>query len=160
VAAAYEGFAIAEDGVGLVRRFEDDLARALRRFRAPARSRAVTLVTGELYGPRLARLLAPLAIHGVHARIAAVPNDFFGRAIGVAGLLTGQDIQRYLTTLPDLGEEVLVSAVCLRDGDGVFLDDLTPADLTTDLGVPVRPVEPAARALLAALRSSAIPLRA
>ena len=160
VAAAYEGFAIAEDGVGLVRRFEDGLARALRRFRAPARSRAVTLVTGELYGQRLSRLLTPLAIHGLHARIAAVPNDFFGRAIGVAGLLTGQDIQRYLTTLPDLGEEVLVPAVCLRDADGVFLDDLTPADLAADLGVPIRPVEPTARALLAALRGSAIRLRA
>jgi putative radical SAM enzyme (TIGR03279 family) len=153
VAAAYEGFAIAEDGVGLVRRFEDDLARGLRRFRAPARSRAVTLVTGALYGPRLRKLLAPLAVHGLDARVAAVSNDFFGRAIGVAGLLTGQDIQRHLAALPDLGDEVLVPAICLRDGDGVFLDDLTPADLAADLGVPIRPVEPTARALLAALRA-------
>ena len=111
---------MAEDGIGLVRRFEDDLQRALRRFRSPARSRALTVVTGELYGPRLSRLLAPLAAHGLDARVAAVPNDFFGRAITVAGLLTGQDIQRHLTRLPDLGEEVLVPAVCLRDTDGVF----------------------------------------
>src|SRR5213078_147403 len=32
-AADYEGFAVAEDGIGLVRRLEDDLQRALRRFR-------------------------------------------------------------------------------------------------------------------------------
>jgi NifB/MoaA-like Fe-S oxidoreductase len=83
--------------------------------------------------------------------VAAVPNDFFGRAIGVAGLLTGQDIQRHLATRPDLGEEVLIPAVMLRDRDGVFLDDMTPNDLATDLGVPVRVVEPTARALLAAL---------
>ena len=38
-ARAYEGFAVAEDGVGLVRRFEDDLARAVRRGRR-ARRRA------------------------------------------------------------------------------------------------------------------------
>jgi putative radical SAM enzyme (TIGR03279 family) len=157
-APAYEGFAIAEDGIGLVRRFEDDIARALRARRArprpqgrPERPRTVTVVTGEMYAPRLERLLAPLAAHGLDARVAAIPNDFFGRAIGVAGLLTGQDIQRHLSTLSDLGEEVLIPAVTLRDRDGVFLDDLTPKDLATDLGVPVRPVEPTARALIAAL---------
>src|SRR5438876_988820 len=35
---------------------------------------------------------------------------------------------------------------------GVLLDDATPADLARDLGVPVRVVEPSARALLRALR--------
>jgi hypothetical protein len=34
---------------------------------------------------------------------------------------------------------------------GVFLDDLTPGDLAAALGVPVRPIEPGARALLEAL---------
>jgi len=153
-AVAYEGFPVAEDGVGLVRRFEDDLARALRRFRAPARHRVLTVVTGEMYGPRLVRLLAPLAGHGVETHVAAVPNDFFGRAIAVAGLLTGRDVQRHLAALPHLGEEVLVPTVALRDGDGVFLDDFTLRDLSADLGVPVRAVEPSARALLQALRST------
>jgi hypothetical protein len=46
---------------------------------------------------------------------------------------------------------VLVPAVALRDGEGVFLDDLTPADLARALGVPVTPVEPDAAALLRAL---------
>ena len=153
-AAAYEGFSIAEDGIGLVRRFEDDLVRSLSRPRVRTRVRRVTVVTGEMYGPRLARLLAPLAGHGLDARVAAVPNEFFGRAIAVAGLLTGQDVQRHLSTLDDLGEEILIPSVMLRDGDGVFLDDLTPADLASDLGVSVRPVEPSARALLAALHVS------
>jgi len=53
--------------------------------------------------------------------------------------------------LDRLGDEVLVPAVAVRDGDGVFLDDVTPADLARDLGVPVRVVEPSARALLRAL---------
>jgi putative radical SAM enzyme (TIGR03279 family) len=150
-AEAYEGFAVAEDGVGLVRRFEDALASGLRRFRAPARARALTLVSGELYGARLAERLAPLAAAGVAARVAAVPNDFFGRTIGVAGLLTGGDVQRHLAALGDLGDEVLVPAAAVRETDGVFLDDRTPADLARDLGVPVRVVEPSAPALLRAL---------
>jgi putative radical SAM enzyme (TIGR03279 family) len=150
-ADAYEGFAIAEDGIGLVRRFEDDFARSSRRPRATSGARRVTVVTGEMYGPRLARLLAPLAAHGIEARVAAVPNEFFGRAIAVAGLLTGQDVQKYLSACDDLGEEVLIPSVMLRDRDGVFLDDVTPRDLADDLGVAVRSVEPTARALLAAL---------
>src|SRR5690242_1447758 len=52
-AGAYEGFAVAEDGIGLVRRFEDAWARALRRRLAPpSRPRRVTVVTGELFAPR------------------------------------------------------------------------------------------------------------
>jgi putative radical SAM enzyme (TIGR03279 family) len=134
-AEAYEGFSIAEDGVGLVRRFEDGFARARQRSRR--RARRVTVVSGALYAPRLARLLSEFP----EARVTAVPNAFFGGSVAVAGLLTGQDIQRHLAGLGDLGEAVLIPAVALRDGEGVFLDDLTPAEVARALGVPVVPVE-------------------
>ena len=150
-AAAYEGFAVAEDGIGLVRRFEDGFGRSLRRI--PARAggrRAVTVVTGELYAPRMAALLARLRIEGLSARLAPVANDWFGHGIGVAGLLTGRDIQSQLADR-ELGDEVLIPAVALRDGAGVFLDDMTPADLAASLGVPVTAVEPTAPELIAAL---------
>src|SRR5438045_6269146 len=55
-ADAYEGFAIAEDGIGLVRRFEDGFAQGTRRLRK-SRSRRVTVVSGAMYAPRLAALL-------------------------------------------------------------------------------------------------------
>src|SRR5256885_4975486 len=54
-ADAYEGFAVAEDGIGLVRRFEDGVERARRRRRAAGRPLDVTLVSGSLYAPRLPR---------------------------------------------------------------------------------------------------------
>jgi len=44
--------------------------------------------------------------------------------------------------------------VAVRDGDGLFLDDLTPADLARDLGVPVKMVQPTPGALLKAIRDS------
>ena len=150
-AEAYEGFLVAEDGIGLVRRFEDDLARAAARPRAEPSGRRVTVVSGTLYGPRLA---ARLASPAPGARVVSVPNHFFGGTVAVAGLLTGQDIQRELAGAGDLGEAVLVPAVALRDGEGVFLDDLTPADLSRSLGVPVVMVEPSARALSRALRGA------
>jgi putative radical SAM enzyme (TIGR03279 family) len=149
-AVAYEGFPIAEDGIGLARRFEDGFARAVRRRRGrEAPGRAVTVVSGTLYAPRLARLLASLP--GARGRVAAVTNRHFGGSVSVAGLLTGGDIQRHLAALGDLGEAVIVPAVALRDGDGVFLDDATPDDLSRELGLPVQVIEAEPRALLRAL---------
>jgi putative radical SAM enzyme (TIGR03279 family) len=150
-AEAYEGFAIAEDGIGLVRRFEDAFAHAGRRRPAGATAR-LTVVSGTLYAPRLARLLGTLPAAG--ARVVAVPNRHFGGSLSVAGLLTGGDIQRHLAGLGDLGAAVLVPAVAVRDGDGVFLDDVTPAELSRELGVPVRVTEPEPRALLRALAAA------
>jgi putative radical SAM enzyme (TIGR03279 family) len=148
-ADAYEGFAIAEDGIGLVRRFEDGLRRALRRRRTVSVPRDVTLVSGTLYAPRLERLVT--SIPGAVARVAAVPNEFFGGSVSVAGLLTGRDVARHLATLPALGEAIVVPAVALRERDGVFLDDMTCGDLAAALGVPVRVVEPEPAALLSAV---------
>ena len=153
-AAAYEGFAIAEDGIGLVRKFEDGFHRSVARRTRVARAGALTIVTGEMFAPRLRALLAAGGCDPATIRVAAVPNDFFGPAIGVAGLLTGRDIQRHLAAQPDLGRAVLLPAVAVRDGDGIFLDDLTPADLARDLGVPVRVIQPTPSALLNAIRDS------
>jgi putative radical SAM enzyme (TIGR03279 family) len=153
-AAAYEGFPIAEDGIGLVRRFEDGFTRSVGRRKRRARGGGLTVVTGELFAPRLGALLAQGGYDPSTIRVAAVPNDFFGPAIGVAGLLTGRDIQRHLARQPELGRAVLVPAVAVRDGDGIFLDDLTPADLARDLGVPVRVVQPTPGALLHAIHDS------
>src|SRR5881296_3003198 len=153
-AAAYEGFSIAEDGIGLVRRFEDSFNRSNARRKRRAGGDVVTVVTGELFAPRLRALLARGGFEPAAIRVAAVPNDFFGPAIGVAGLLTGRDIQRHLARQSELGRAVLVPAVAVRDGDGIFLDDLTPADLARDLGVPVKVVQPTPGALLRAIRDS------
>jgi NifB/MoaA-like Fe-S oxidoreductase len=79
-----------------------------------------------------------------------VRSEWFGGSIGVAGLLTGTDIQAQLASRR-LEDEVLVPAVALRDGRGAFLDDVTPGDLAASLGVPVTAVEPTPGALLRAL---------
>ena len=150
-AREYEGFAIVEDGVGLVRRFHDGFARAATRLPARLdRPRAVTVVTGEMFAPRLRALLDQVRVDNLAITVAPIANEWFGRGIGVAGLLTGQDVQAQLAGRW-LGDEVLVPAVALRDGGGVFLDDLTPGDLTTVLGTRVSAVDPTAPALLRAV---------
>jgi putative radical SAM enzyme (TIGR03279 family) len=157
-ARQYEGYPQHENGIGMARAFAESFRdpvegapggvrhgffasvdaapaegyRALRLPGAPAGDadgRPVTIVTGT-YG---ARVLAPLV--AAHPRddieIRAVPNDFFGGNIGVAGLLTGEDLARALEGLAD-GQRALVPDACLNEGR--FLDGLTLADLP-------RPVE-------------------
>ncbi|MCI0547212.1 MAG: DUF512 domain-containing protein [Candidatus Rokubacteria bacterium] len=149
--AAYEGFPVAEDGIGLVRRFEDGFGRGIRRLPSRlAAPRTVTVVTGEMYGQRLAGLVARLAVPGLEVRVAPIENEWFGRGIQVAGLLTGRDIQAQLAGR-ELGDLVLVPDVAIRDGDGVFLDDVTPAEVGKALGVSVRAIPPTPPALLDAL---------
>jgi putative radical SAM enzyme (TIGR03279 family) len=148
-AEAYEEFAVVEDGVGLVRRFEDELGRVLARPRRPRwrGSRAATVVTGRLFAPILARLVETLGVPGLRTEVVAVENEFFGPAITVAGLLTGQDVAGALAGRPP-GDVVLIPRVALTETKGVFLDDVAPADLERHLGVPVRPVEASARGLV------------
>jgi putative radical SAM enzyme (TIGR03279 family) len=91
--------------------------------------RPVIVLTGT-YG---ARILRPLL--EVHPRrdvaVCEITNDFFGGNIGVAGLLTGEDLARTLATSP-ADHRYLLPDACLNEGR--FLDGLTLADLP-------RPVE-------------------
>ena len=54
----------------------------------------------------------------------------------VAGLITGGDVVKQLKG-KELGDELLFPSVMLRADGDVFLDDMTPAQLSEHLGVPV-----------------------
>jgi NifB/MoaA-like Fe-S oxidoreductase len=82
------------------------------------------VLTGT-YGARILRPL--LDAHPRHdVKVQEVANDFFGGNIGVAGLLTGEDLSRALSTAPRDTRYLLPDA-CLNEGR--FLDGLTLADL-------------------------------
>ncbi len=151
-AEVYEGFPVLEDGIGLARKFLDGWQAATKNL--PSRvdpPRHVSLATGELFAPYLDRSLAVLqGIRGLRISCYPIPNDFFGRGITVAGLLTGEDLLTHLADRP-LGDLLLLPGVALKDGAGVFLDDLTPRDLASRLGVPVKAPEAEPRALLRAI---------
>ena len=87
----------------------------------------------------------------LRGEVVGIVNDFFGHTIDVAGLLTAQDIIRHLRGR-ELGERIYIPKTMLRHGEGVFLDDLTPEDVSRELGVPVIPLEVDGAELLAAMR--------
>ena len=70
----------------------------------------------------------------------------------MTGLLTGEDLLQGLEGL-DLGDELLLPSVMLRQGQPVFLDDITLEQLRQSLPVPVRIVHGAADIVAAAVGS-------
>lgn len=138
----YEGFPQLEDGVGLVRLFFDDLEKVRRRL--PKRTEtpgSYTFVTGEIAGPLVQQLADTLnRIEGVSVNVCPVHNWFFEGNINIAGLIVGQDIVRALADFP-VHDTVVLPSVMLRDGEEVFLDEMTVDQLEARLGRPVMVVE-------------------
>jgi putative radical SAM enzyme (TIGR03279 family) len=156
-ARRYGGYPQHENGIGMARAFAESFARPsaagpggvrhgffasvdaapAEGYRAPrlatavgdADDRPVTVLTGT-YG---ARVLAPLVAGLARSDVAVWPvaNEYFGGNIGVAGLLTGEDVGRALRAVP-AARRCLLPDACLNEGR--FLDGLTLADLP-------RPVE-------------------
>ena len=54
----------------------------------------------------------------------------------VTGLLTGQDLLKGLRGV-DLGDQLLLPSVMLRQDHHVFLDDMTLEEVSRKLGVPI-----------------------
>ena len=156
LARQYEGFPQLEDGVGLVRLFQDDVQKVARKL--PARlpyPRTATLVTGELAAPFITELAATLnRVENLSVNVCAVHNTFFEGNISVAGLLTGHDIANALSKMGgEVGERIVLPSIMLRDPDrDIFLDDMTLRDFETAVGREVCVVErmpsAAAKALL------------
>ena len=156
-AGAYEGFPQHENGIGMARAFEMEMAGKVEAesgigvqpgffawvdgapaegYRAPRTDGLIFLTPRRdapvaiLTGEYGAAVIEPL-VAGLDARVVPVPNNFFGGNIGVTGLLVGADIAPVLATQPE-GHRYLLPDVCLSGG--LFLDGTKPEDLP-------RPVE-------------------
>ncbi len=141
----YEGYPQIQNGVGMLTdmktafSFEmEEAERYTKEFRSPRR---VSVVTGYAAYDHIRALTEALMarFEGLTVSVHAIRNDFFGHEITVAGLLTAGDIIKQMQG-QELGEELLFPAVCLRAEGDVFLDDLSPKDISDALGVPTAAV--------------------
>ena len=132
-----------ENGVGMLTSlasefdFEMDyLEGYLDAFQAP---RKVSLITGEAAHPHLSALCKKLEerVDGLEITVHRIVNNFFGESVTVAGLLTGCDVLEQLRDKP-LGDEIIFPTVMLKADEEIFLDDMTPDELSQSLGVPMR----------------------
>jgi putative radical SAM enzyme (TIGR03279 family) len=135
----YEDLAQLENGVGMIPLFRAEAAEVLAEAE-PLTVPVVSTITGESAYPELARFIGALCAKiGVDIHLYPVRNEFFGGHVSVTGLLTGQDIIAQLRG-GLLGEFLLVPDVMLKEGEDVFLDDLSLLDLERELGVHVSKV--------------------
>jgi len=136
--AVYGDYPQLENGVGLVRVFQDTWRRA-RRF-VPASlpaERFVVVATGRLGAPVLQPVVQRLkAVEKLRMELAVADNRLFGGFVTASGLLGGSDLVRVLEPLRGRPDLVLIPPASLRDGT-VFLDDLTLAGLGERIGAPV-----------------------
>ena len=139
-ASYYGDYPQLENGVGMWALLREEFRQALDDAAPQTCSRTVTAVTGQAVYPLIAELarMAEAKFRDLHIQVIAIENRFFGKEITVSGLLTGQDILAQTRAL-DLGDALLFPATALRQGEDVFLDDLTPGDLERELHVPLIP---------------------
>ncbi len=133
----YDDFAQIEDGVGLVRKFLNDFEIESARRRKPRPHLRGTLTTARLFYPFLKSCTERLNQHyGSRLQVREVRNGFLGESITVAGLLAGRDFLAALTGY-DTGDFVVSPDEAVSRVDGILIDDVSPADLSRDLGKPV-----------------------
>ncbi len=138
----YDGYLQLENGVGMVRLLEEEVAETLLHLPGDERSRSVTIATGELAASFLQRHADRVRERYPNVRVQVLPvkNKFFGEQITVAGLLTGQDLIEQLKGR-DLGERLLLTSHMLKSGEPVFLDDRTVEEVENALQTKVFIVE-------------------
>lgn len=133
----YGEFDQIENGVGLIRKFEEEFSRALADKELNCGNYGV--VTGVSATATMEKACEKLKNLGVSATVYTIQNDFFGRTITVAGLITGQDIVKQLKD-KDLPDTILVPSVMLKEFDTVFLDGMTVKKLEKEIGREVKVV--------------------
>lgn len=137
----YEEHTQLENGVGMLRLLETEFKSALRLSDEPD-GVPFAIATGVSAAPYFQRLLdlAKEKYPRLDGRVYAIVNDFFGHSINVSGLITGQDLIAQLKDR-DIGRRLLISQNMLRRQEMDFLDDITLAEASQALGVPIYPVE-------------------
>ena len=165
----YEDYPQLENGVGMMRLFMTEFVETLR-INAECRMQnaefirnpdygihgevGFSIVTGTAASKYLTILLNMFTkiydADRIRGRVYAVRNEFFGDSVTVSGLVTGRDIIAQLKGR-DLGSTLFLPQNMLRDGDDVFLDDVTLSGLSEALGVRVRAVRQDGAELLRAM---------
>ena len=147
----YEDYPQYENGVGLLRRLQDEFEAACRLEGdlVAARPRRVILACGTSVAPFFGALLKAHPIEGLDARVQPILNRFFGETVTVSGLITGGDLTAQLAGAD--ADEILITENMLRKGEPIFLDDMTLPQAIERLGIPITPVPDDGADLLNAL---------
>jgi putative radical SAM enzyme (TIGR03279 family) len=135
-----------EDGIGMVRSFDNEFRALWRRLlRREASGQPLcklhgTVLTGTLFAPALKGRVDRLnARFGTRLHVLGVENLYFGGDVSVAGLLTGGDLLAARDRTR--GDFLVVPASMIKSGEEVMLDGMTLSELRRRLGMPVHSLD-------------------
>lgn len=139
-AEEYDGFPQIENGVGLISSMQEEFDEAIKLVEPKKYPRNIAIATGEIAGDFIRSLTDRLTekCEGLSVTVYPVKNNFFGGGVNVSGLVTASDIITALKDEPKY-DELLIPDCMLRDGEDIFLDDITLDELIQRLGMPVTP---------------------
>ena len=137
----YEGYPQLENGVGMIRSFDEDFALGEESAEVVEKPRKVSIATGVAAYPKMLEYATRVekARPQMQTNVYKIINHFFGESITVAGLITGKDILEQLSD-KELGDVLYIPQNALRAGEETFLCGMTVTELSQRLGVSVVPI--------------------
>lgn len=140
----YGNYPQIEDGVGMVRSFENEFSRLMRRLDrhdwTTGNKKRGTIFTGTLFAPVLREKIDKLNQRfGTELTVEALENSYFGGDVSVAGLLTGQDLLQARERIA--GEFVVIPRQMLKSDEAIMLDGMHLTEVSRVLGQPVHALD-------------------
>ena len=138
--AEYEDYPQIENGIGMLRMFETDLAYAAQDEPVEqTQARHLVIGCGTSIAPILQQWCDRYAPKGTSIKVKPIINRFFGESVTVTGLLTGQDLLAQLKD--ETCDLFLICRNTLRNEGDMFLDNMRVETLRAGLPAPLLIVE-------------------
>ena len=139
----YEGYRQIENGVGMIASMRDEFNEAIAdSVPENTAKRTVSIATGAAAYDFILSLAHTLEekFSFIKINVYKIENNFFGKSITVAGLVTGKDLAEQLCD-KELGERLFLPYSMLRHERDLFLCSMSTEELSEKLGVPLTFVE-------------------
>ncbi len=140
----YDGYPQLDNGVGLITSQKNETLMCVEELLedgfALKEPRKISAVTGSAAYDFISSMAKKLeqSFEGLEFKVYMAENEFFGKSVTVAGLLTGRDIYNRLKD-EKLGDELFIPNVMLRHEGDLFLDNMSIDELSEKLGVKITP---------------------
>jgi putative radical SAM enzyme (TIGR03279 family) len=124
-----------ENGVGMVPLFINQ-AKKVRIPKTISGKKNFITFTGMSFFPYLAKFISRFTENdNFNITLVPIKNEFFGESVTVTGLLTGRDIIKALHDNADSYDILIVPVVVLKEGDNVFLDNVSLKEIENATGL-------------------------
>lgn len=137
----YEDFNLIENGVGMIRLFENEIEEQLQKIEKKILIKNYSIITGSLAYEFMIKIAKKIKgkFEGLKIDVIKIENNYFGTDVTVSGLITASDI--LMQSVGKLENNVLIPKNMLKNDEDVFLDNISLKDLEKKLNVKIKPIE-------------------